>query len=230
VDEPGNQAIAGKYKVKSMPTFVAIKKPETGEDKGKGEVVQTFSGADMHGLKEMVRRHASRAYTPASTGLSQEAEKEKDTGNNFFKEAKYSSAIEAYTRAIDLSSLTSTGVAVLYANRALSYLKLLPSQPSVTERNKLRPQILQDAIKANELEPLWGKGYVRMADAFLESASEESLSVVPEEKRDEGRRKGLDAAAEALEEAVELSEGRARSEALAQLESVRKKLSQLSSE
>ena len=67
VDAPGVRAIAQKYQVSAMPTFVAIQE---------GNVVDSLRGADPRGLANMVEK-----LKVAAPALPAEAEKAKAEGN-----------------------------------------------------------------------------------------------------------------------------------------------------
>lgn len=94
----------------------------------------------------------------------------------FFKAANFSAAIEKYSEALDIAVSTSYSCchtlhrtnncasdrlqptsAVLHGNRSMSHLKNTPPAADLA---------LADAQKANELEPTWGKGWVRLGEAL----------------------------------------------------------------
>ncbi|KAF9075083.1 thioredoxin-like protein [Rhodocollybia butyracea] len=225
VDGNGSRPIAGKYSISAMPTFIVIKRPPEGDETGKGKVVETLQGADPHGLTRIVNNHASRAYAPPSTLQSREAEKSKDLGNDLFRKRQYAAAVDAYSNAIELSPNSG----VLYANRALAYYKWILSKrdgaDTPEKRVLLRVKQMVDSQKVTDIEERWGKGWVRMAEALLEAADEESMESVAEEQRAEGRKKLLEGTNEALMNAVDLSEGKTKAEAQTLLENVKKLLS-----
>ncbi|KAJ3862547.1 thioredoxin-domain-containing protein [Lentinula novae-zelandiae] len=216
VDVDGNRTrpIAAKYSISAMPTFVVIKRPPGEEGAasatGKGVVVEKLQGADPQGLARITNTHASRAYAPPSTLQTPAAEKAKDLGNDLFKKRQYAAAVEEYSKAIALSPDSG----VLYANRALGYYKWIQSKregaDSAEARNALRVKQMQDGLKVTNMEERWGKGWVRLAEALLESGCEESLENVAEDKRSEGRRASLEGAEEALTNAIQLSEGKVK--------------------
>ena len=179
-----------------MPTFVVIK--ESG-------VVDTLRGADPRGLLAMVARHAAVPALPA------EAEQAKAEGNKAFAAGEYARAAECYSRAI----AAAPKAAVLYGNRALAYIKLVqsPDTPKA-ERQALRPKAIQDANSATALDERWAKGWVRVAEALVLSGDEEGNESVAEELRPEARRKTLEGAQEALENAIGLGEGKVKTGAL----------------
>lgn len=208
VDGKNTRQIAAKYSVSAMPTFIVIKRTAGGDEKGKGEVIDTLQGADQHALTKMVNTHASRAYAPSST-LSREAEKAKDLGNELFKKRQYAPAVEAYSKAIELSPES----AVLYANRALTYYKWIHSNregaDSFKGRMDLRVKQLADGMKVTDMEERWGKGWVRMAEALLETLSEESMQGFrSDDARVEGKKRAIEAVEDALLNAIDLSEGK----------------------
>ncbi|KAF7321575.1 Thioredoxin h [Mycena kentingensis (nom. inval.)] len=181
VDVDDQKPIAQKYQISAMPTFLAIKA---------GKVVDTLQGADQYGLARLVAAHAGP--NPPVAPLPEEAEREKVAGNAFYKDGQYPEAIEKYTAA--LSHAPSS--AALYGNRSIAYLKCTPPEADLA---------LADAQKATEVEPKWGKGYVRLGEA---------LQVL---ERDEE-------AVKAYEQAVDLSTGLAKTEAKKKLETVKSKL------
>ena len=196
--------IAQKYQVTAMLTFVVIR--ETG-------VVDMLRGADPRGLSAMVAKHASAPPVPAGPPLPAEAEKAKVEGNAAFAKGEYQSAIESYTRAIDIAPNS----AVLYGNRALAYIKLIKSGvPCKEERQMLRPKLASDAHKAMTLDERWAKGWVRMAEALVLACDEEGIEGVKEEKQTEVRRASLEGAQSALENAIGLGEGKVKAGELLQ--------------
>lgn len=189
-----------------MPTFITIK---PGDPSAKsGEVVQTLQGADPAGLNQMIATHASHAYNPPNALPSEEAEQLKKEANAAFGTGNYKDAIELYTKA--LAKCPESGV--LRANRSFAYARVARSQDgTVEERNKARASALQDAMKATVLEERWGKAWIRMAEALQLSLDDECAAIIPsDEIRKEGRAKGLEAAEEALDNAVRCSEGKIR--------------------
>ncbi|KAJ7647635.1 thioredoxin-domain-containing protein [Roridomyces roridus] len=181
VDVDAQQAIAHKYKVSAMPTFLALRS---------GQILGMVQGADAQGLARLVLQHGGP--NPPVPPLPAEAEEAKVAGNAFYKEEKYTEAIEKYTAAIELAPTS----AALLGNRSIAYLKSTPPDPD---------SALADAQKATEVEPKWGKGYVRLGEAL------QAL------ERDEE-------AVKAFEKAIELSQGLAQTEAKKKLEAAKKKL------
>jgi len=217
VDGLGTKAIAAKYQISAMPTFIAIK---PGDPSAKtGEVVQTLQGANPASLNQMIATHASHAYNPASTLASDEAEQFKKKANDAFGSGNYKEAIELYTKA--LAACPDSGV--LYANRSFAYARFARSQDgSVEERNKARVSAFEDSVKATQLEDRWGKAWVRMGEAIQLSLDDEgAANLASDELRKENRAKTLGAAEEALDNAVRLSEGKIRADAEQKLDQVR---------
>ncbi|PIL27794.1 hypothetical protein GSI_10947 [Ganoderma sinense ZZ0214-1] len=209
--------IAQKYQVTAMPTFIVIK--ESG-------VVDMMRGADARGLAAMVAKHASAPPAPSGPPLPAEAEKAKAEGNAAFAKGEYQEAIESYTRAIEIAPKS----AVLYGNRALAYVKLIKSGvPPKEERQKLRPKLVSDAHQATTLDEQWAKGWVRMAEAMVLAGDEEGNESVKEEKRAEERRVSLEGAQAALENAIEVGEGKVKAEAQKSLEEIQVQLKAYSS-
>jgi len=205
VDGQGTKPIAAKYQISAMPTFLVFKPNPSDPNAKIGEVVETLKGADPQGLRRIIAAHASHAYAPKGALPSAEAEEAKMKGNAAFAEGKYRDAVQEYTKAIELAPKSG----VLYANRALAYIKLIQSQDTpLEERKSLRPKAVQDAQQATDLEERWGKAWVRMAEALLLTTDEEAMSDIEESKRAEGRKLGLQGAEEALENAIGLSEGK----------------------
>ncbi|KAK0188922.1 thioredoxin-domain-containing protein [Armillaria mellea] len=148
VDVDAQKAIASKYRISAMPTFIAIKA---------GKQVDFLQGADPRGLATLIARHAARVVP-----LSAEAESAKEEGNKHFASEDYTSAVEAYTTAISHAPESPQ----LYANRALAYLRL-------GSKENL-PKALADAVKATELDERWGKGWARLGDVMLAVGEDET--------------------------------------------------------
>ncbi|KAK7472344.1 DnaJ (Hsp40), subfamily C, member 8, variant 2 [Stygiomarasmius scandens] len=204
-----------------MPTFLVFKPNPSDPNAKIGEVVETLKGADPQGLRRIIAAHASHAYAPKGGLPAAEAEEAKKKGNAAFAEGRYKDAVQEYTKAIELAPKSG----VLYANRALAYIKLIQSQDTpLEERKSLRPKAVQDAQRATDLEERWGKAWVRMAEALLLTTDEEAMSDIEESRRAEGRKLGLQGAEEALENAIRLSEGKVEAEAQKMLEDVHKLL------
>ena len=79
-----------------------------------------------------------------------------------------------------------------------------------TERQALRPKVVQDAQKATTFDEKWAKGWIRMAEALMLAGDDEGMENVVEEKRAEGLMATLEGAQEALENAIGLSDGNVR--------------------
>ncbi|KAF7351180.1 Thioredoxin h [Mycena sanguinolenta] len=181
VDVDAQKAIAEKYQVTAMPTFWVIKA---------GKPVDMLRGADLQGLVRLISQHGGP--NPPVPPLPEDAEAAKVAGNAFYKDGNYTEAIEKYTAAISLAPNSGA----LYGNRSIAYLKSTPPNLDLA---------LADAQKATEVEPKWGKGYVRLGEAL--QAQEEDEKAV-----------------KAFETAVELSQGLAKTEAKQKLEAVKKRL------
>ena len=179
-----------------MPTFLVIN--ESG-------VADTIRGANPSALTAMVLRHASGA-TPSGASQPAGADKVKGEGNAAFAAGKYAEAIDYYSRAIELAPNN----AVLYGNRAFAYIKLIKSSETPKEaRQAFRPKAIQDAQKATTLDEGWAKGWIRMAEAMVLAGDDEGQESA-EGKRAEGRIITLKGAEEALENAIDLSDGNLR--------------------
>lgn len=180
-----------------MPTFLVIN--ENG-------VADTMRGANPSALAAMVLRHASGA-TPSGASQAAGVDKVKAEGNAAFAAGKYAEAIECYSRAIELAPNN----AVLYGNRAFAYIKLIKSSETPKEaRQAFRPKAIEDAHKATTLDEGWAKGWIRMAEAMMLAGDEEGQESTAEGKRAEGRMITLKGAQEALENAIDLSDGNLR--------------------
>ncbi|KAK7598121.1 hypothetical protein V9T40_006356 [Parthenolecanium corni] len=82
----------------------------------------------------------------------EDAEKMKETANEYFKKMMYDDAINLYSKAIELNP----NVAVYYGNRSLAYLK-----------TECFGYALNDATKAIDLDKNYIKGYYRRAAAYM---------------------------------------------------------------
>ncbi|KAL7417825.1 thioredoxin-like protein [Mrakia frigida] len=160
VDVDAQKAIAAKYKVSAMPTFLAIKA---------GQVVQT--GADPAGLIKLVKAHAGP--NPPLPPLPAEVESFKADGNKLFQSGSYHEAVGKYSDAIKLHPSS-----LLFTNRSLANLKAGNASEAVS-----------DAREAVKLDPKNGKGFVRLGDGLVlqggaEKEAEESyrsaLELLPE--------------------------------------------------
>ncbi|KAJ7072619.1 hypothetical protein C8F01DRAFT_1243658 [Mycena amicta] len=129
---------------------------------------------------------------PPVPPLPEAAEAEKVAGNALYKDGKYAEAIEKYTAAIAIANTS----AALYGNRSIAYLKSTPPDLDLA---------LADAQKATELEPKWGKGWIRLGEALQSLGKDEE-------------------AVKTFEQAAELSQGLAQTEAKKKLQAVKDKL------
>lgn len=91
------------------------------------------------------------ADTSPSPADTEKAEQLKNEGNNHMKEENYRSAVECYTKAIDLDQRN----AVYYCNRAAAYSKL----SNYTEATG-------DCERAIKIDPTYSKAYGRMGLAL----------------------------------------------------------------
>lgn len=112
-----------------------------------------------------------------------EALKLKEQGNAVFKQGHFGLAIEYYCEAIICPNVSNYDRAILYANRAISYLHLFDIKPGSRDydiltdyesellkkwisSNNLADLALQDSEKSVEYRPDWWKGYFRKALAL----------------------------------------------------------------
>ena len=81
----------------------------------------------------------------------------KDLGNRYFKSGDYSSALDAYNKALTVSPNDGK----LLTNRAAAYVKLSEQheQSHVGEQRKLLKCALEDSQNAINTDPSWVKGY-----------------------------------------------------------------------
>ena len=126
---------------------------------------------------EVEKSSVSETSRPPSASEA-EAEGEKNSGNEFFKSGQYSEAIEAYSRAIQLSS--DRVPATYFTNRSAAYMKRNSGQGSDLSKGLL------DCDRAIQLDPNFAKAYYRKAqilellglidEAFEQAAVAKSLS------------------------------------------------------
>ncbi|RPD52169.1 thioredoxin-domain-containing protein [Lentinus tigrinus ALCF2SS1-7] len=202
VDVDKLQPIAQKYKITAMPTFYTI--TEEGP-------VDSIQGADRSALREMVEKYTTRPSTVSHPPLPDKAEGLKAEGNAAFAEGKYVQAFLCYSRALDVAP----GSAVLHVNRAHTLMKMVKMEGTTkTDRNKYRRKALEDCLVAAPLDDgKWGKAWLRLAEASLLSAEEESIEEFPITKRAMKRKERIAGAEEALRAAIEHSEGQIKAEA-----------------
>ena len=81
------------------------------------------------------------------------ADEAKAAGNASFKAGKYAQAIADYTEAIQ----TDPTQPAFYSNRSMTYLKM-----------KKFTDAHADGIKATEIDPKFGKGFLRAAQASVQ--------------------------------------------------------------
>ncbi|RDX46136.1 thioredoxin-domain-containing protein [Lentinus brumalis] len=197
VDVDKLQPIAQKYKVTAMPTFYTIK--EEGP-------VDSVQGADRSALRDMVAKHAIRPSTVNHPPLPEKAEKLKVDGNTAFAEGDFVQAFLCYSRALDVAP----GSAVLLVNRAHTLMKMVKMEGTTkADRNKYRRKALEDCLVAvPQDDGKWAKAWLRLAEASLLSAEEESIEEFPIHKRAMKRKERIAGAEEALKAAIEHSEGK----------------------
>ncbi|KAI5899148.1 thioredoxin-like protein [Schizophyllum commune H4-8] len=222
-------AIAKKYKIDTLPFFWLF---------SGGLPVDGMMGSDARSLRELAARRFSvpDIHNPGvDATIPVDADVAKAQGNAAFAMGDYGQAAAHYTRAVELAP----GWAVPRANRAYAHMKLVEgagtgvSDTGTEEgqrdtgapkdlRNELRLRAMEDAYVATRLDERWGKGWVRLAQAMLMEAEVEGR-----EGREEGVRKMLEGAQEALYNAVGLSEGRVLKEAQEMMEDVTARLKAL---
>ncbi|XP_011340290.1 tetratricopeptide repeat protein 1 isoform X2 [Ooceraea biroi] len=92
--------------------------------------------------------------------IKNEAEKLKQVGNDFFKNAEYVQAISQYTQALQICPLAySKERSILYANRAAAKAKCQTEKDSA----------ISDCTKAIELNSSYIKVYIRRAQLYEET-------------------------------------------------------------
>lgn len=84
------------------------------------------------------------------------AESHKAKGNDYFKEAKFEDALDAYTKAIEMDVEDGKKAAIYYANRAFVHIKL-----------ENYGFAIEDATKAVNKDATYPKGYYRRASAYF---------------------------------------------------------------
>jgi tetratricopeptide (TPR) repeat protein len=87
----------------------------------------------------------------------------KEKGNNFYKEKKYKNAIECYTNGLKDDTLKNTDKAILYLNRAVSYMNLYQQY----QNEKFYSDSVKDAEESYMWNPNYAKAYYIMAKLFL---------------------------------------------------------------
>ncbi|KAL1757819.1 hypothetical protein FB107DRAFT_289014 [Schizophyllum commune] len=243
-------SIAQKYKVDTLPMFWLF---------SGGLPVDGMMGEDALSLRELAARRfavtsvrratvttgpfqgVDAAIPTSPAAIPVEADIAKAQGNGAFAVGDYTKAAAHYSRAVELAPKW----AVLRANRALAYMKLIgeegtegdlrtgtpraqstqlhPRANKLRPRaNELRPRAMGDACMATLLDERWGKGWVRLAQVMLME-----VEVEEREGRDEGVRKMLEGAQAALYNAVGLPEGRVLKEAQEMMEDVTARLKAL---
>ncbi|KAL1716757.1 hypothetical protein EV715DRAFT_292942 [Schizophyllum commune] len=132
----------------------------------------------------------------------------KAQGNSAFTAGDYEQAATHYSRAVELAPQW----AVPRANRAFAYVKQVRDPATEAEwRRTLRTRAMADDAPGRAAEEV----------------GEEAMSGAPGGTREEGRRKMLEEAQEALHHAVHFSEGRVLQEAQKMMEDVNARLEAL---
>jgi DnaJ family protein C protein 7 len=140
VDVDKAKQTQSKYQITSMPTFILIRDEKR---------LTTVVGADIKKLESEIQKYAEKPAQPiASLGS---AEEYKDAGNKAFSSRDWKTAIEYYSKAINLDA----NVPSYYSNRSACYLQL-----------KKYKEALKDALKCTELDPKFVKGYFRAGTAM----------------------------------------------------------------
>lgn len=120
-----------------------------------------------------------------------------DVLQEHFRKGEFDQAIKKYSEAIAVVVRLRVFVcpsfrcfqsdsAPLFANRSISYLKLIPPNTAAA---------VEDAKKATSVDPNWGKGWVRLGDALLAHGAPKDQVRAPYQKaveliQDRGLRNG----------------------------------------
>lgn len=162
-----------------------VKKPK--EEKNKPDKISGYDyrkwdkfnvEKELEKIEEKEKSESSEYETDEEWELERKkhmASIEKDKGNNFFKRNEFPSAIEAYTKAMELDPTN----AILPANRAMALLK--QEKYGAAE---------VDCLLALSLDPLYVKAYLRLGAARFElqkldiakDAFEKALKLEPQNK------------------------------------------------
>jgi ankyrin repeat protein len=112
--------------------------------------------------------------SPLTPEQQASSESHKALGNQFFSKKQYQSALEEYSKAIELNPLNH----MLYSNRSACYLSLAGENNSNGETARAyRLNALKDAEICRRLEPSWVKGCFRLAIARYELEMYEDAAV-----------------------------------------------------
>jgi len=98
----------------------------------------------LQGIEKIIQTEAQLAYQDPELAL-----KEKEIGNEFFKQQNYPKAVEHYTESIKRNPADPK----VYCNRASAYIKLLAL-----------PEALKDCEKALSIDPNFVKAHIRKAN------------------------------------------------------------------
>ncbi|KZV71728.1 hypothetical protein PENSPDRAFT_650430 [Peniophora sp. CONT] len=204
VADPEAYAVGALYQVDydSLPTFVG-----------------TYDGVSFHKVQGKNRRAVANMVDElkkAAWKMPPEAEQDKADGNKAFAEKEYKSAIAHYSAAITKAPRT----AVLYSNRAISYLKLSEEDAASAEHpdsewhpKRCRGKAFGDACSVIDLDVRWGKAWVRYAQAMIAGQQDVLDADMAPELKAERVRFVRDGAIAMLGQAAIMSEGKFRAEA-----------------
>ena len=87
----------------------------------------------------------------------------KEKGNAFFQEKKYKNAIECYSNGLQDVSLENNNKAILFLNRALSYMNLYQQY----QNEKFYADSMKDAEESFMWNPNYAKAYYIVANLYL---------------------------------------------------------------
>lgn len=87
----------------------------------------------------------------------------KEKGNSFFKEKKYKNAIECYSNGLQDDSLENNNKAILFLNRAVSYMNLYQQY----QNEKFYADSMKDAEESFMWNPNYAKAYYIVAKLYL---------------------------------------------------------------
>ena len=87
----------------------------------------------------------------------------KEKGNAFFQEKKYKNAIECYSNGLQDVSLENNNKAILFLNRAVSYMNLYQQY----QNEKFYADSMKDAEESFMWNPNYAKAYYIVANLYL---------------------------------------------------------------
>jgi ankyrin repeat protein len=112
--------------------------------------------------------------SPVTPEQQADSESHKALGNEFFSKKQYQSALEEYSKAVELNPLNH----MLYSNRSACYLSLAGENNCNAETARTyRLNALKDAEICRRLQPSWVKGCFRLAIARYELEMYEDAAV-----------------------------------------------------